>query len=68
MIRALSPLFALPRFDILATVSNWASIARQRHALAQLDSDALADLGLTREMAEKEAQRPFWDAPNNWRV
>ena len=67
MIRVLSTPFALPRLDLIATLSAWAATARQRRALAQLDAEALDDIGLTAEMAENEAQRPFWDAPTNWR-
>lgn len=68
MIRAQTLLFALPRFDIAATLSTWAAIARQRRDLANLDATALADLGLSAEMAKQEAKRPFWDAPDNWRI
>lgn len=34
---------------------------RSRAALARLDASMLADIGLTTDMAEKEAKRPFWD-------
>ncbi len=49
--------------------SFWAYLAlyRQRKALAALEADQLRDLGLTREMAQKEANRPFWDAPDHWK-
>jgi uncharacterized protein YjiS (DUF1127 family) len=33
---------------------------RQRCSLADLDAAALADLGLTRKAALREARRPFW--------
>jgi uncharacterized protein YjiS (DUF1127 family) len=26
----------------------------------------LADIGLTREQARREAARPLWDVPRNW--
>ncbi|MCF6316997.1 MAG: DUF1127 domain-containing protein [Marinosulfonomonas sp.] len=39
----------------------------QRRALRQLDSAALADLGLTYADAKREAGRPFWDVPATWR-
>ena len=45
----------------------FASLARQRRALAKLDDGALNDMGLTRAEAEAEANRPFWDVPNHWR-
>ena len=43
------------------------SVARERQTLRGLTADQLADIGLDRETAEKEAQRSFWDAPNHWR-
>lgn len=67
MIRALSRPLSLPRIDLLGTLSSWAALARQRRALARLDESALCDLGLTADMAQTEANRPFWDAPRHWR-
>lgn len=40
---------------------------RSRRALANLDADQLADIGISREMAQLEAARPFWDIPSLWR-
>ncbi|MEO1139069.1 MAG: DUF1127 domain-containing protein [Pseudomonadota bacterium] len=37
------------------------SLYRERKALARLDDAALADIGLTREEAMTEANRPIWD-------
>ncbi|MEM6728506.1 MAG: DUF1127 domain-containing protein [Pseudomonadota bacterium] len=51
----------------LGTVLNLMALARSRNALAALDADRLADLGLTRDEAMEEAQRPFWDVPAHWR-
>lgn len=39
------------------------ALYRQRRALARLDDDALDDLGITREEADAESRRPFWDFP-----
>ncbi len=39
------------------------ALYRQRRALARLDDDALDDLGITREEADAESRRPFWDLP-----
>lgn len=39
---------------------------RQRQALKSLDDAALKDIGITREHANAEARRSFWDAPSNW--
>jgi uncharacterized protein YjiS (DUF1127 family) len=33
---------------------------RQRRALAALDDRLLADIGLTRDAACREAEKPFW--------
>ena len=33
---------------------------RQRRALLNLDDRLLADIGITREEAEREACKPFW--------
>lgn len=44
-----------------------ASTYRQRRALARLEDSALFDLGLTREEADSEANRPIWDVPAAWR-
>jgi len=42
------------------------SLYRQRRTLAQLDPHLLKDIGITPEMARKEAIRPIWDAPAHW--
>jgi uncharacterized protein YjiS (DUF1127 family) len=36
-------------------------------AHAQRQALLLADIGLTAEQAQIEAQKPFWDVPRNWR-
>jgi uncharacterized protein YjiS (DUF1127 family) len=45
----------------------WSSLSRHRAALARLDNHLLVDIGLSPEMAEAEASRPFWDVPPHWR-
>jgi uncharacterized protein YjiS (DUF1127 family) len=44
------------------TLSLWMARQGQRHALADLaeDKHLLADIGLTREQALREASKPFW--------
>lgn len=42
---------------------RWIAVWRERQALVALDADALADIGVSREAAEAEARRPFWDIP-----
>ncbi len=58
---------ASAKFGILRAVLNMMNVARERRALAKLDNDALADLGLTAKDVRTEVNRPFWDAPNHWR-
>ena len=41
-------------------------VARTRRALKHLDDHRLSDIGLSRDDAEAEARRPFWDAPSHW--
>lgn len=43
-------------------------LRRQRLRLGELDERMLADLGLTREEAEREAARAVWDVPRHWRA
>ena len=45
---------------------DFLGLARQRRALTHLDDAALRDVGISREEAETEAARPFWDAPAHW--
>ena len=39
---------------------------RQRRALTRLSDHLLADIGLTRAEAEREARRMLWDVPGHW--
>ncbi|AHD08979.1 DUF1127 domain-containing protein [Phaeobacter gallaeciensis] len=55
-----------PRRSIMATVAHALAVWRERRMLAQLDSSALEDMGISQRDAEAEARRPIWDAPNNW--
>ena len=41
-------------------------LSAQRRRLASLDDAALADIGVSREEAGREARRPVWDVPANW--
>lgn len=40
---------------------------RQRLALRNLDDHLLKDIGLDQDTALREAKRPVWDVPANWR-
>jgi len=44
----------------LGLIRGWADRARQRRALADLDDRLLKDVGISREQAESEVQKPFW--------
>jgi len=57
------PNFALGKFLQLM----WA-VRAERRALAALDADSLADLGLTRADQAAECARAPWDVPNHWRT
>ena len=56
----------IKRKVIGARILDLFNLARQRRALAQLDDDALNDIGVSRKDARNEAERPFWDAPDSW--
>jgi uncharacterized protein YjiS (DUF1127 family) len=55
------------RFSVLAMLGQMHSLARQRTALRGLDAAQLRDVNITAEAAQKEANRPFWDAPDYMR-
>ncbi|MGI3165162.1 DUF1127 domain-containing protein [Pseudooceanicola sp. 200-1SW] len=38
-------------------------VHRERRALQNLDAALLADIGVTRDQARREAARPIWDTP-----
>lgn len=43
-----------------------AALARQRRKLGELPDHLLEDVGISRETALREAQRPIWDPPHHW--
>ena len=47
--------------DALAVIEAWRERARQRRALARLDDRMLNDIGLTREQADREICKLFWE-------
>jgi uncharacterized protein YjiS (DUF1127 family) len=65
MIRTVAPAPLIPAYrpvpGLGATLRRWIAVSRQRRALASLDADALADIGLSAAEARREAARPFWD-------
>lgn len=54
------------RLSLLDRVKRAGATYRQRQALRRLDDNALADIGLSRSDAQREANRPLWDAPETW--
>ena len=46
---------------------DYLALYAQRRALAQLDDVALEDIGVSRDAALEEAERPLWDVPAHWR-
>ncbi len=45
------------------TLLRWQELASQRRALLTLDARMLADIGISRADAAREAARPFWEDP-----
>ncbi|CUH52245.1 DUF1127 domain-containing protein [Shimia marina] len=53
--------------SILSRLKQAAAVRRQRRQLAQLDSFALDDLGLTNADVQEELKRTAWDVPAHWK-
>ncbi len=51
---------------LIARLVELQAIHKERRALAEMDADRLADMGLSASEAEREARRPVWDAPERW--
>ena len=47
---------------VFGTLTLWSSRIKDRETLADLDSRLLADIGVTRDEAQYEANKPFWAA------
>ncbi len=68
MNRALSlTALARPSFALGGWLMRLDALRRSRRALADMSDHQLRDIGLDRETADAEANRPFWDAPPHWR-
>lgn len=48
------------------SITRLFSLRRQRQSLGSLSDELLEDIGITREAAQHESERPFWDAPDYW--
>ncbi len=53
--------------SLLQRIGQLFALRRQRDRLRHLPPHILRDIGLTPEQAEREADRPVWDAPRHWR-
>jgi uncharacterized protein YjiS (DUF1127 family) len=51
---------------VLKTLVTRLALWRSRRDLAQLDSRALEDIGVTPEAAQREARLGIWDVPQTW--
>lgn len=57
--RPLTP-FSSAALKVVVAIVTWEHMRRTRNSLKYLDDHLLEDIGVTREMAEREAARPFW--------
>lgn len=55
------------RTGFVASLLRMFAVARQRRKLLHLSDRLLDDMGIDRETALYEAQRPLWDVPKGWR-
>ena len=53
--------------SLLARLRLGLTVRRERRRLAELDDAALRDIGVSRDQARAEAERPIWDVPAYWR-
>ena len=60
------PQFKISISTIIHNILNRIKMQSSRHRLSQLDAKALRDIGLSQAEANREAQKPIWDAPNHW--
>ncbi|MEZ5777946.1 MAG: DUF1127 domain-containing protein [Paracoccaceae bacterium] len=54
------------RLSLLARLGQMRNVRRQRLDLRDMSDRQLRDIGLTRDEAEAEAERPLWDLPTIW--
>ena len=57
-----------PRAHLFARLAAMVRLRKERLRLAALDDHMLRDIGLTRDEAQHEAERPAWDVPRHWRA
>ena len=54
------------RSGVLSLIVRAVGLHRSRRQLSALDDHMLADIGVTRQDAMAEAERPVWDAQDHW--
>ncbi len=54
------------RTSALRWIALFFAAHRQRRKLANLDARMLRDIGLNRDLADREARRKPWDVPSHW--
>ena len=62
-----APLHRHHRPGLLARLLGWDATFRQRTHLVGLTDAQLRDIGITRNEAAREGERPVWDAPQHWK-
>lgn len=55
------------RPGLAARIRAALALRRHRARLRDLGDHLLEDIGVTRDATEREASRPIWDVPANWR-
>jgi len=66
MDRTLSRALSAHPIRLWRRLSLMAAAARQRRALARLESRLLDDIGRSADEARAETARPVWDVPVQW--
>ena len=56
----LVPAWRIALRSAAATLRRWRANREARRGLAELDARSVRDIGISPEMAEYEASRPFW--------
>lgn len=60
-VRATVNVFSMPEHGC-TLLETWQKRIRDRETLAHMDRHLLADIGLDRTTARREAEKPFWQA------
>lgn len=59
-VRLEAAIFSLPRLGLGEMLTVWLFRRRTRRSLADMPEHLLLDIGLTRDAARSEAEKPFW--------